>query len=278
MMATPAKNILISGIPRSGTTLITATLHDVPNCVALGEPEDLKRLHQRSSSPEDYAQRIAQYLATTRAKIFAGEPIALNFDKGALRVSSNYFKRTTTESGYQAERNYELRETVVPVQDAAFTLCLKNNAQFASCLESLVALDDVLVVGVVREPLACLFSWRSLRMPISSGKLPAGERFARELRKIAKLEDVLLAQVKILDWFFGVFYRLRERIRLLRYEDFVAHPELLRELVAVPSEHVFPAYQSMNRRAEYNLEEEEKMKEYLLRHTEYVHHFYPLTK
>lgn len=277
-MTTPAKNILISGIPRSGTTLLTATLHDIPNCVALGEPEELKHLHKRATSPEDYAQKIEQYLAATRAKILKSEPIALNFDKGALRVSSNYFTRTATESGYQAERNYELRETVIPVEDAAFTLCLKNNAQFASCLENLVALHDVLVVGVVREPLACLFSWRSLRMPISSGKLPAGERFARELRKIAKLEDVLLAQVKILDWFFGVFYRLRERMRLLRYEDFVARPELVREFVPVANEYVFPTYQSMNRRAEYHLEEEEKMKEYLLRHTEYVRHFYPLTK
>lgn len=277
-MTTPAKNILISGIPRSGTTLLTATLHDIPNCVALGEPEDLKQLHKRSISPEDYAQKIAQYLAATRTKISAGEPIALNFDKGALHVSSNYFKRTATASGYRAERNYELRETVIPVHDDSFTLCIKNNAQFASCLESLVALPDVLIVGVVREPLACLFSWRSLNMPISSGKLPAGERFARELRKFGKLEDVLLAQVKILDWFFGVFYRLRERIRLVRYEEFIARPATVREFMPVPQEYTFPVYQSMNRRAEYNLEEEEKMKTYLLRHTEYVRLFYPLTE
>ncbi len=272
---TRAKNILITGIPRSGTTLITATLHDIPNCVALGEPAELKQLHKCSTSPEDYAQRVERHLAATRAKIQTGEPLPLNFDKGALRVSSNYFKRTATAGGYHAEKTYELRETVIPVMNEAFTLCLKNNAQFTSCLESLVALRDVMIVAVVREPLACLFSWRSLNMPISSGKLPAGERFARELRKVGKLEDALLAQVKILDWFFAAFYRLQERLRVIRYEDFVARPEILRELIAVPREHVFPAYQSMNRRTEYALHEEERMRDYLRRHTEFVKYFYP---
>jgi hypothetical protein len=273
---TRAQNILITGIPRSGTTLITATLHEIPNCVALGEPEDLKHLHQRSASPEDYARKVEQYLAATRGKILAGEPVALNFEKDALRVASNYFKRTAAARGYHAEKTYERREAVIPVQNEAFTLCLKNNAQFASCLESLAALREAVVVAVVREPWACLFSWRSLNMPVSSGKLPAGERFSRELRKIGKLEDVLLAQVKILDWFFAAFYRLRERIRLLRYEDFVARPELLRELLPAPAEHVFPVFQSMNRRPEYALHEEERVRDYLRRHTEFVKYFYPV--
>lgn len=273
---TRAKNILITGIPRSGTTLFTATLHELPNCVALGEPEELKRLHKGATSPEDYARKVENYLAATRATILAGKPIALNFDKDAGRVSSNYFKRTVTQDGYHAEKTYEQREAIIPMANASFTLAVKNNAQFTSCLEQLLALREVVVVAMVREPLACLFSWRSLNMPISSGRLPAGERFARELRKLNKVEDVLLAQVKILDWFFAAFYRAQERVRVVRYEDFIARPELLREIVNVPADYAFAAYQSMNRRKEYDLREEERMREYLQRHTEFVSHFYPL--
>ncbi len=270
------KNILIAGIPRSGTTLITATLHDLPNCVALGEPEQLKRLHKASTSPGDYAQRLQDFMRATRRQILAGEPIPINFDKGALRVASNYFKRIATGNSYHTEKTYELHEAVVSVENEAFTLCLKNNAQFVSCLESLVNLRDVIVAVVVREPVACLLSWRSLDMPISKGKLPAGERFSRELRKIAKIEDALLAQARILDWFCAAFYRLRERLHLIRYEDFVARPEILRELSPVPAGHAFPVYESMNRRAEYNFEEEDKVREYLRRYTDFVRYFYPL--
>ncbi len=274
-MTSRPKNILIAGIPRSGTTLITATLHDLPNCVALGEPEALKKLHKASTSPEDYARRLQVFMSATRRQILAGEPIPINFDKGALRVPSNYFQRHATGNGYHTEKTYELHEAIVPVENEAFTLCVKNNAQFVSCLEALVDMRDVLVVAVVREPVACLLSWRSLNMPISNGKLPAGERFSRELKKIAKLEEVLLAQVRILDWFCAAFYRLRERLHLIRYEDFVARPEMLRELVHVPHAHIFPRYQSMNRRAEYNFQEEDRMRDYLQRYTEFVRYFYP---
>lgn len=271
-----AKNILITGIPRSGTTLITATLHDLPNCVALGEPEELKQLHKTSVSPAEYAEKISRFAAATRQRILAREPITMHFDKDAAVVPSNYFKRTVSALGTQAERTYESRETVATVTNEAFTLAIKNNAQFTSCLEALLAHEEFSVLVVVRHPLACLLSWRSLRMPVSFGKLPAGERFSRELRKIAKLEDVLLAQVKILDWFFGVYFSLRDRVQLVRYEDFVAAPECLRGFANAPREYVFPKYESLNRRPEYDFREEGRILEYLHRHSRFTSHFYSL--
>lgn len=270
------RNLLITGIPRSGTTLITATLHDIPNCVALGEPEELKQLHKTSASPAEYAEKVSRFAAMTRQRILAREPIAMHFDKGAMRVPSNYFKRTVSPFGTQAERTYELREAVATVMNESFTLALKNNAQFTSCLEALLAHKEFTVLAVVRHPLACLLSWRSLRMPVSFGKLPAGERFSRELRKVAKLEDVLLAQVKILDWFFGVYFSLRDRVQLVRYEDFVAAPESVRRFADAPQNHVFPKYESLNRRPEYDFREERRIFEYLQRHSRFVHHFYSL--
>lgn len=270
------RNLLITGIPRSGTTLITATLHDIPNCVALGEPEELKQLHKTSASPAEYAEKVSRFVASTRQRILAREPIAMHFDKDAMRVPSNYFKRTVSPFGMHAERTYELRETVAAVMNESFTLAIKNNAQFTSCLEALLAHKEFIVLVVVRHPLACLLSWRSLRMPVSFGKLPAGERFSRELRKIARLEDVLLAQVKILDWFFGKYYGLRERVHVIRYEEFVAAPEKLRAFAEVPQDYAFPEYESLNRRPEYDFREQDRILEYLRRHSEFARHFYPL--
>lgn len=268
------KNILLTGIPRSGTTLVTATIHGIPNCVALGEPAQLKTLLEAAVSPEDYACRVQAFMQTTRADIVAGKAIPLNVDRETSAVTTNYFRRIAGGAA-QAEQTYEVREEVMPIQDENFVLCLKNNAQFTSCLESLSRLPEVAIVAVVRNPVACLLSWRSLNIPVSAGRLPAGERFARSLRKIRRLEDTLLAQVKILDWFCETFYRMRDRIRLIRYEQFVDNPEILRKIVPVPEGHVFPRHQSMNRRPEYDLQQEEMIRDYLRRHAQFVSYFYP---
>ncbi len=269
------KNVLLTGVPRSGTTLVTATMHNVPNCVALGEPDQLKTLLEASVSPEDYARRVHAFMQTTRAQIVKGAAIPITVDKETARVASNYFRRIASGNTFQMEETYELREQVLPIQDENFTLCLKNNAQFTSCLESLSRLPEVTIVAVVRDPVACLLSWRSLNMPVSAGRLPAGERFAKPLRKIRRLEDTLLAQVKILDWFCETFYLMRDRIRLIRYEQFIENPGMLRAIVPVPDTHVFPQHQSMNRRPEYNFQEEEIIREYLRRHAQFVSYFYP---
>jgi hypothetical protein len=87
-----------------------------------------------------------------------------------------------------------------------------------------------------------------------------------------------LRQVKILDWFYAAFHRHRDEIHLIRYEDFITNPDMLRRLIAVPEDHVFRQYQSMNKRPEYNFEEEEMIRDYLRQHTQFVQHFYLLEK
>ncbi len=269
------KNILITGIPRSGTTLVTATIHAIPNCVALGEPDELKTILKLSASSSDFAERLQTFLQSVRRKILDGVPIPMRVDKTTQRVSSNYFERFGKRGEAQTVKTFEIRDAVIHVPNDDFTLCVKNNAQFTSCLSSLSRLPEISIIAVIRDPVASLLSWRSLNMPVSSGRLPAGERFSTELKKIAKLPDALLRQVKILDWFFANFYRCRDDIHIIRYEDFIANPDLLRQFIAVPEDHVFPKHRSMNKRHEYNFQEEDRLSHYLQRYTAFAGIFYP---
>jgi len=270
-----AKNVLITGIPRSGTTLLTSTVHQIPNCVAFGEPIQLKALKKTSDSPEAYAHRLADLLETLRRQILNGVPLPHRFDIASQQIASNYYRRVKTSNAYQGETTFEIREEVFEVQSENFTLCLKSNEQFTACLEALLTLAGVTIIAVIRNPVACILSWRSLKIPVSSGRLKAVERLAPELRKLKKIDDVLFRQVKIVDWFCAKFYNHRDKINIIAYEDFIQYPEVLRKFVNVPKDHVFAKHQSMNKRPEYNLQEEQRIRDYLKHHARYTQFFYP---
>jgi len=270
-----SSQFLITGIPRSGTTLLTATIGKIPNVVALSEPIQQRELKHGLSSQTEYACRLMEMMQTLRRQILDGIPLPNRFDKESQEVASNYWRSRDSEAGRQMVATSEVREEVIAVRDENFTLCIKNCEQFTSCLEALSQLPGVPIIAVVRNPLACLLSWRSLDLPISQGRIKFGEKFHRELRKIRRLEDLLLRQVKLLDWYFGIYYRHREKIKIIRYEDFVEKPDLLREIIDVPASHVFSKHQSMNKRPEYNYADAETIREYLNRHAKFVGYFYP---
>jgi len=272
---TASYQLLITGIPRSGTTLLTATIGKIPNVVALSEPIQQRELKRALSSPMEYACRLIGLMQTLRRQILDGVPVPNRFDKNSGEVASNYWRSLKGEAGRQMVATSEIREEVIAVQDENFVLCIKNCEQFTSCLEALTQLPGVSIIALVRNPIASLLSWRSLSLPISRGRIKFGEKFHRELRKIRRLEDLLLRQVKLLDWYFGTYYRHREKINLLRYEDFVEKPDLLREIITVPASHAFSKHQSMNKRSEYNHADTETIRDYLNRHTQFVRYFYP---
>ncbi len=270
-----AKNILITGIPRSGTSLFTGTLHKIPNSVALSEPVYFKKFKKSGFSPADYADELQKLVRQIRKDITEGRPIPNRYDVKSSEIATNYFNRVQGENGAQVEKTYEVREETIPVENAGFNLCIKNNAQFTACLDEIAKLVDFEIVTVVRNPLACILSWRSLNISISNGRQPGGEKFSKQLKKIRKIDDLLMRQVKIIDWYFETYHRCRDRVRLVRYEDFVKRPEMLREIANVPENFVFPQYSSMNKRKEYNFEEVENIRRYLNKQTEFVKRFYP---
>ncbi|MDQ7051662.1 MAG: sulfotransferase [candidate division KSB1 bacterium] len=268
------KNIFITGIPRSGTTLVTATIHQVPNCVAISEPPDLKPVLKNSATTDEYADGVNRYIQQLREKIRNGEPVLNSFDRETGRLNTNRFRRVHSAAGHMAmEKTFEVRECVMPVESEDFLLAVKNNAQFTAALASLVKLEDVQIIAVIRHPIACLLSWRSLEIPVSRGRLPAGEHFSKQLRRLKKADDLLYRQVCILDWFLEMFYRHRERITIIAYERFVEKPEMLRQVIDVPDDYSFPQYRSMNQRKEYNFEEAELIRAYLKKYSRFVRFF-----
>jgi hypothetical protein len=213
-------DVILTGLPRSGSTLTCHLLNRCADTIALHEPipiPDLARTH----SGDDLVSCIAQFYRDTRRSLLE-ERRAISKTIGG-RVPDNTFgeardgrqnlRRSLATHGEVSFAGKEL--------SADFTLAIKHNAGFTALLDRLAG--QFPCYGIVRHPLAVLASWNSVGLPVQQGHVPAGEAIDAGLRAaLDRLDDRHERQFYILEWFFERFARLLPRSSILRYEDVVA--------------------------------------------------------
>jgi hypothetical protein len=102
-----------------------------------------------------------------------------------------------------------------------FWLCIKHPAAFTALLESLVT--HFPCFAIVRNPLAVLASWHTVRLPVRKGRAPTAERLDRHLvHTLAQSEDRIDRQIRLLSWFYQQYRTHLPADRVLRYEDLIA--------------------------------------------------------
>jgi hypothetical protein len=213
-------DVILTGLPRSGSTLTCHLLNRCADTIALHEPMPIPELAQKLSG-EDLADHIEQFYKDTRRSLLAerraisktvGGSVPDNTFGAARSVRTN-LRRSLASHG---EVSFEGKELTPD-----FTLAVKHNAGFTALLERLVPRFPC--YGLIRHPLAVLASWNSVHLPVQQGHVTAGEQIDANLRAaLARIEDRHERQLYILDWFFARFARLLPRSSILRYEDVVA--------------------------------------------------------
>jgi hypothetical protein len=234
--------ILITGLPRSGTTLTTELLGGLADCVAIDEPIDLSSFMRDATPAPKRGARISHRLL--RAPITPPNP-------NPERVADNIFdfcleaRRSAKTRGLVTSKNVEGSVTGAKVADTFeadrsrtklarkseirvdkelsedFTLFVKHNSAFAGVLPELVLRAPVL--GVVRNPLAILASWNTVPFNVSRGHASMAERLEPSLaRDLARLDDVSDRQFHLLNWFFMRFRESLPPELTVRYEDIVS--------------------------------------------------------
>lgn len=220
--AKSGENIILTGVPRSGTTLVCKLLCELPNVVALNEPLD----HQFFPTPEEAEVAIARHFQTFRRSLyFKGTALARTRDG---KIVDNAF----------AEKNAEDRQRVISRSEvlfgkpltADFTLLMKHCAEFSLILPKLK--DKYKTFAVIRNPLAVLASWHSVNVPVSRGKIPKSARLHPEFyqRLNALPDDLITRQLFILSWYFEQYQQLPKQ-QIIRYEEVVSAPEETLELI-----------------------------------------------
>jgi len=256
------RSIVVTGIPRGGTTLLGSLISSLENSYCISEPMAIEEQLHLSTTAEEFLGRTRAYFADQRTRIMTTGKAVNRITKDGRPVT-NYFRRIGNKA--MVNEYIEALEPVI-VRDENFTLAVKHNAHFLSILPHLCNAPDISVIGILRHPIPTILSWRSLNLPISKGRLPSGEKFWAELFKVASSEqDVLLKQVMIYELIVTRLLAFREHLHLLSYESLVNDPGQLN--ILLNQKYIESAtFQSSNRNKEYNWKEVQKVRAVLNSH------------
>ena len=214
-------DVILTGLPRSGSTLTCHLLNRCADTVALHEPIPMADL-ARDFTGEALVEQVARFYAETRRSLLENRRAVSKRVNGqvpdntfgeARGGGSENLRRSLASHG---EVSFEGKEL-----SPKFLLAIKHNAGFAAMLEGLR--ERFACYGIVRNPLAVLASWNSVDLAVQQGHVPVGEQIDPSLRAtLASIEDRTERQLYILEWFFERFGRLLPHASILRYEDMVA--------------------------------------------------------
>jgi hypothetical protein len=240
------RNLLLTGLPRSGTTLTCQLLGSFPNTVALDEPLDgtllgaprepamvaggerrrsrpgwsRRRRRSTGASHGDIAMDgISAFLADTRASLRERGMARSKVVDG--RVDSRKVTDDLDEAGLRIRvvSVGELRVDKPLTND--FLLVLKQNSSLVALLPDLAG--RFRMHAVVRNPLAVLCSWQAVPFAIRQGHIPLAERLNPDLAaRLGAIADPLDRQLFLLDWYFRSFSEALPAEVVTRYEDLIA--------------------------------------------------------
>lgn len=201
---------LLTGIPRSGTTLCCHLLNKYPNTVALHEP----------ISPENF-DNTSDPVSIIETEVHGYRVSLLSEGKAVSKQLDGEVPSNPVAVGRNADRTElvslgEIHPGKTITGD--FILVVKHNALFSALLPKLRQRFDIFCV--VRNPLPVLASWQTVDLPVSRGTVPMAEKFDPGLHHdLAQVKTRGEKHLQILTWFFD---RFRQQDGIVRYEEVIA--------------------------------------------------------
>ena len=128
--------MIVTGIPRSGTTLVCSLISQMRNAYCLSEPMEVDGYIRQAASADEFLLKVSEFFEQQRRQIIESGA-ALNRADRSGDLSSNYFRRNG--SG-QIEDESLIASVQVDVENDDFTLAVKHNAHFLAVLPRLIAL------------------------------------------------------------------------------------------------------------------------------------------
>lgn len=242
------KKYLLTGIPRSGTTLSCKILNSLDDVIALHEPISPNKLASSTSSCA--IREIITEIDAIERKLIAGEAFehgdatSLLLDNPIENTINNGLRRLSVKRG----------ELQLPPQPSNLNLVVKQNALFASIIDE--AINYFHVVSVIRNPVDVFLSWMNVDLPINRGRIPGGEKFCKTLKdKLDNENDITRRQVYIYNWFLNQFRQYASKI--VKYEDIVDTNG--QALVQAFSLNGFPSAEVKSISRGYGLDTQQKM-------------------
>ena len=218
MVTSAMRNVLITGTPRSGTTLLCSLLNKVPDVVALHEPMNVWEF-PKCRDASAIADVIEKFCAETRTSLREhGYALSKHV---AGKVPDNVAADQVNQRGTRLRHTEHGKVFVDKPLSQNFDLAIKHPVAFTALLETLLKRFDVF--AIIRNPLATLASWNSLAwLNVKDGHVPIGEKLDPVLqRDLAAEADPIERQLHIMEWFYDRFRRLLPENSIIKYEQLI---------------------------------------------------------
>lgn len=211
------RNLVLTGVPRGGTTLTCHLLNQLPNVVALAEPMEVNAF-----VPFDHEANlrlVTEFFAAQRRSLLT-EGRAAGKSSGGRSIANPLGDERDPATGIRLHQMRQHYMEVTKAIDPGFTLAMKHPGAFAALLPVLRHRFECF--ATVRNPLAVLLSWSETPFAVARGHAPAAERLDADLTaRLAREDDLHERQITLLSWFFERFRDLPAG-HVIRYEDIVA--------------------------------------------------------
>ena len=135
MVVLNGRDIILTGVPRAGTTLACQLIHQCDGSVALFEPMDMTALHY--GDRQAAIAGVQRFFVDARKQLLAeGTAPSMQVDGG---IPDNSFASAMDTSGHRRLLASPGLIRVEPKPQAGFTLVVKHNASFTALLPELAA-------------------------------------------------------------------------------------------------------------------------------------------
>jgi len=216
------RNVVLTGLPRGGTTLTCRLLNQLPDTVALHEPiAPGKFADARDES--DVLEGVERFYRRMR-RMIRRERVAVSKNVGG-RITDNAYEQTRSGSGLRTQTGGKGAEKGKVVVDKElkkeFLLIVKQPALFSALLPVLA--QRFPCYAIVRNPLSVLASWNSVDHKVREGHSRGAELYDEVLRgELASTDDRVSRQLLLLSWWYERFYTTLDKDHIIRYEELVS--------------------------------------------------------
>jgi Sulfotransferase domain len=214
-------NVVLTGLPRSGTTLACRLLNSLPDTVALHEPISPGRF-LGAEGEQAVLESVEKYFRRMR-RMIRREGVAVSKNVGG-KVPDNAYEQTKSEHGLRSHTGGKGNKKGKVIIDKElkkdFLLVVKQPALFSSLLSVLVGRFSC--YAIVRNPLSVLASWNSVDHKVREGHSRGAELYDEALRsELASTDDRISRQMILLSWWYERFYTTLAKDHIIRYEELV---------------------------------------------------------
>lgn len=264
------KDFIITGIPRSGTTLTTALANCLEDVVCLSEPREIGRIFNENLPKEQKLANFADYFEKVYIDIESGLPVE---NKVSIHTGNRPLTNYYTDKRSNSKRNtqYTYEAEIFNVSEG-FMLGLKENSYFISFLKELS--ERYRVICVIRNPVNTILSWQSLNIPASRAEVPFGLRKYWPELKFNKDASLLDRQVELYKAYLDRIINNREKIVLYRYEDLIENVSMLEGIFERNFDKALPEIRKLPERSTDKHAEE--VKKYVVKKIPFIKDFYDL--